>query len=67
MVRTYYRQHASNVCMLSSMLKRTNVYLDTKVLKDLEAIGKTLGGLKVAQVIRMALSEFVKARKEGAK
>ena len=49
------------------MLKRTNVYLDVKVLKELEAVGKTLGGLKVAQVIRMALSDFVKARKEGAK
>jgi hypothetical protein len=47
------------------MLKRTNVYLDTKILKELEAIGKTLGGLKVAQVIRMALQEFVNSRKEG--
>jgi hypothetical protein len=47
------------------MLKRTNVFLDTKVLKDLEAIGKTLGGLKVAQVVRMALSDFVKRWKEG--
>jgi hypothetical protein len=47
------------------MLKRTNVFLDTKVLQELEAIGKTLGGLKVAQVIRMALAEFVKTRKEG--
>jgi hypothetical protein len=46
------------------MLKRTNVFLDTKILKELEAIGKPIG-LKVAQVIRMALAEFVKTRKEG--
>jgi antitoxin component of RelBE/YafQ-DinJ toxin-antitoxin module len=46
------------------MLKRTNVFLDTKTLKELEAIGKGLG-LKTAQVIRMALAEFVKSRKEG--
>jgi antitoxin component of RelBE/YafQ-DinJ toxin-antitoxin module len=46
------------------MLKRSNVFLDTKILKELEAIGKSLG-LKTAQVIRMALAEFVKARKKG--
>ena len=46
------------------MLKRCNVFLDTKILKELEAIGNSLG-LKTAQVIRMALAEFVKARKKG--
>jgi len=49
------------------MLKRYNVFLDTKILKELEAIGKTMGGLKVAQIIRLALAEFVKTRKEGPK
>ena len=44
------------------MLKRTNVYLDPKVLKALEAIGRP-AGLKTAQVIRMALAEFIKGRK----
>jgi hypothetical protein len=44
------------------MLKRTNVYLDTKVLKALEAIGRPIG-LKTAQVIRMALAEYIQRRK----
>jgi hypothetical protein len=44
------------------MLKRTNVYLDTKTLKQLEALGRTQG-LKTAQVIRMALAEYIKTRK----
>jgi hypothetical protein len=48
------------------MLKRSNVFLDTKILKELEAIGKTIG-LKTAQVIRLALAEFVKARKKEGK
>jgi antitoxin component of RelBE/YafQ-DinJ toxin-antitoxin module len=48
------------------MLKRTNVFLDSKILKELEAIGKGMG-LKTAQVIRVALAEFVKTRKEGSK
>ena len=43
------------------MLKRTNVYLDTKTLKQLEALGRTQG-LKTAQVIRVALAEYI-ARK----
>jgi hypothetical protein len=44
------------------MLRRTNVYLDTKALKELEAIGRR-EGLKTAQVIRVALAEFIKRRK----
>jgi hypothetical protein len=44
------------------MLKRTNVYLDTKVLKALEAIGRP-AGLKTAQVIRVALAEYIQRRK----
>lgn len=48
------------------MLRRTNVFLDSKILKELEVIGKGMG-LKTAQVIRVALAEFVKARKAGSK
>jgi len=44
------------------MLKRTNVYLDTRTLKQLEALGRTQG-LKTAQVIRMALAEYIQRRK----
>lgn len=57
---TVYTEHV----YVRPMLRRTNIYLDSKILKELEAIGKPLG-LKVAQVVRLALSEFVKARKEG--
>lgn len=41
------------------MLKRTNIFLDTENLKMLAKIGKTKGGLKVAQLIRLAVAEFV--------
>ena len=44
------------------MLKRTNVYLDTKTLKQLAALGRP-HGLKTAQVIRMALAEYIRTRK----
>ena len=44
------------------MLKRTNVYLDPKTLKQLEAIGRPQG-LKTAQVIRIALAEYIERRK----
>ena len=46
------------------MLKRTNVYLDTKTLKQLEALGRPQG-LKTAQVIRMALAEYIARKKRG--
>ena len=44
------------------MLKRTNVYLDPKTLKQLEAMGRPQG-LKTAQVIRIALAEYIERRK----
>jgi len=44
------------------MLRRTSIYLDSVSLKSLERIGKRKG-LKTAQVIRLALSEYV-AREE---
>ena len=43
------------------MLKRYNIFLDTKNLKELRTIGKSMG-LKLAQVIRMALAEFAQRR-----
>jgi hypothetical protein len=41
------------------MLKRTNVYLDEQSLKSLAKIGKVKGDLKVAQLIRLAIAEFI--------
>lgn len=50
------------------MLKRYNVWLEQKSLKQLERIGKERGGLKIAQLIRVAIHEFIRrARKEGEK
>ena len=46
------------------MLKRTNVYLDLDGLKALKKIGKAKGGLKPAQLIRMAIHEFIKRETE---
>ncbi len=40
-------------------MKRTNVWLDEKNLKHLERIGKAKGGLKVSQLIRMAIQEYI--------
>ena len=40
-------------------LKRTNVFLDTDSLKALRGIGKRRGGLKVSQLIRVAISEYI--------
>jgi len=47
-------------------MKRTNVFLDEKNLKHLERIGKAKGGLKVAQLIRVAIQEYIdrEARKK---
>lgn len=48
------------------MLKRFNMYLDPKIVKALEKIGKPKG-LKIAQVIRMILSEYVKTHEREDK
>jgi len=45
-------------------MQRTNVYLDERRLKQLEAIGKEKG-LKVAQLIRLAIAEY--CNREGRK
>jgi len=41
------------------MLKRHTVWMDTEQLKRLERIGKNKGGLKVAQLIRVAVHEYI--------
>ena len=40
-------------------MKRTNIYLDPAQLKVLAKIGASKGGLKVAQVVRMAIAQFI--------
>jgi metal-responsive CopG/Arc/MetJ family transcriptional regulator len=40
-------------------MKRTSVWLDEQNLKRLERIGKAKGGLKVSQVIRIAIQEYI--------
>lgn len=45
------------------MLKRYNVWLDPKTLKELQRIGQQRGNLKTAQVIRIALADFVRREK----
>lgn len=40
-------------------MKRTSVWLEEASIKRLERIGKAKGGLKVAQLIRMAIQEFI--------
>jgi hypothetical protein len=47
------------------MMKRTNIYLEPAQLKVLKRIGKPKG-LKVAQVIRMAIGQFIE-REVGRK
>ena len=42
----------------SAMLKRVSIFLDTDHSKKLAAIGKRKG-LKVSQLIRLAISEFI--------
>jgi len=39
-------------------MRKLNVYVDPKHMKQLAAIGKTKG-LKVAQLVRLAIAEFV--------
>jgi hypothetical protein len=42
-----------------SPLRRTSIWLEEKNLRLLEAIGKKKGGLKPAQLIRMAIQKFI--------
>jgi hypothetical protein len=41
------------------MLKRYTAWLDTENLRALEKIGRSRGGLKIAQMIRLAIAEYV--------
>lgn len=49
----------SQTCVCLYPMKRTNIFLDEKNLKRLERIGKAKGGLKVAQIIRIAIQEYI--------
>ena len=49
------------------MLKRTNVFLDSQSLKALAKIGKDKGGLKTAQMVRIAIAEYIKRESKGRK
>jgi len=51
--------------MLVRMMKRTNIYLDPAQLKLLKKIGKP-EGLKMTQVIRRAIGQFIE-REVGRK
>jgi hypothetical protein len=46
-------------------VKRYNVFLEPASIKALAKIGTAKGGLKVAQVIRMAIQEFISKHKAG--
>jgi hypothetical protein len=46
-------------------MKRYNVFLEPTSVKTLAKIGSAKGGLKVAQVIRMAIQEFISRHKAG--
>ena len=51
--------------MTAPSMKRTNIYLDPAHTKILAKIGASKGGLKVAQVIRMAIQQFIEREKKG--
>jgi metal-responsive CopG/Arc/MetJ family transcriptional regulator len=46
-------------CNTFVTMKRTSIWLDEQNLKRLERIGKAKGGLKVSQVIRVAIQEYI--------
>ena len=48
-------------------LKRTTMWLDETHLRFLEALGKKMGGLKPAQMIRIAVQEYVDKKAEARK
>jgi hypothetical protein len=41
------------------MLRRYTAWLDTDNLRALEKIGRSHGGLKIAQMIRLAIAEYI--------
>jgi hypothetical protein len=49
------------------MLRRYTAWLDTDNLRALEKIGRSHGGLKVAQMIRLAIAEYIASESERVK
>ena len=47
------------------MLKRYNLYLNEKDVKELERIGQGIGGLKASQMIRLAISDYLKRERRS--
>jgi hypothetical protein len=46
------------------MLRRYTAWLDTENLRALKKIGRSHGGLKVAQMIRLAIAEYIASESE---
>jgi metal-responsive CopG/Arc/MetJ family transcriptional regulator len=46
------------------MLRRTSIWLDDQYRRKLEAIGEKKGGLKPAQLIRVAIQEYIDRESE---
>jgi hypothetical protein len=51
----YYRGH---------VLRRYTAWLDTQNLQALKEIGRSHGGLKIAQMIRLAIAEYIASESE---
>jgi hypothetical protein len=49
------------------MLRRYTAWLDIDNLRTLEKIGRSRGGLKIAQMIRLAIAEYVASESERIK
>jgi hypothetical protein len=49
------------------MLRRYIAWLDTENLRALEKIGRSHGGLKIAQMIRLAIAEYIANESERIK
>ena len=49
--------------MGQTKLRRTSVFLDDSNLRALAAIGRKKGGLKMAQLIRIAIREYIDRQK----
>ena len=48
----------------SRMLRRYTAWLDTQSLRALKEIGQSHGGLKTAQMIRLAIAEYIASESE---
>jgi hypothetical protein len=52
---------------LGRMLRRYTAWLDTENLRALKRIGRSHGGLKIAQMIRLAIAEYIASESERIK